>query len=342
MAERRGAVEAVAMTNRQQRCHGDYWEQRRVLITGSTGFIGSHLTRQLAGLGAEVFAFMRPSSQRLRIADVLDGVHTIEGDLQDPESVRTAVERADPELVYHLAAFGVDRPSEDPRQAVLVNVMGTVHLLEAVRERHLRRFIYIGTCYEYACGENPIGPDTSLAPANIYAATKSGGALACRSYERVCDLPLVIVRPFQSYGPWQSIRQLIPYVIVSLLEGEDVRVTSGRQTRDFVFIDDLVNALLLVSERDDAVGQTFNLGSGRGTPVRTVVERIVELLGGDGTVEFGAMPHRPAEIWDIWSDNTRAHALLGWSPDCSLTDGLGNTINWYRANLHLVHQLTRR
>lgn len=329
------------MIYQRRRKPNEFWQQRRVFVTGATGFLGSHMIRQLVKMNAEVFAFVRPGAQSLRINDLLDRIHVVEGDLLDVESARAGVERADPEFVYHLGAFGVDRPLQEPKQAALVNVVGTVHLLEVLRERVLSRFVYAGTCYEYSGEITPIGPGASLKPANVYAATKSGGALVCQAYQRMFGLPLVIVRPFQSYGPWQSIRLLIPYVIVSLLKGDIVRLTSGKQIRDFIFVEDVVNGLLLACEKDTAIGETFNIGNGQGIPVRIVVERILELLGKDGRVEFEAVPHRPGEVWELWSDNTIANNLLGWSPDISLLDGLGKTINWYKANMHLIDQLAR-
>jgi len=306
-----------------------FWRHRRVLITGATGFLGSHLTRRLLWLGAEIYVFVRPSSKHDRIADVLPQLHVIKNDLLDSVSVRDGVNQADPEVVFHMAAFGVDRPLDDPKNAALVNIMGVVHLLEAVRERELRRFIYTGTCYEYTGDQSPVGPDSNMEPTNIYAATKSSGALVCQAYRRTYGLPLIIIRPFQGYGPWQGTRLLIPYLITSLLKGKIVKLTSGKQVRDYVFVDDVVCGMLLGAENECAIGESFNLGSGKGIQVRSIVERVLNLLDGNTRVEFGAVPHRPSEIWSLWSDNLRANELLGWHPMTTLDDGLKKTVEWY-------------
>ena len=314
-------------------------KDERVLLTGATGFLGCHLARRLLASGARVYALLRKGTGRHRIADIIPMIEVVEGDLLDAESVGKAVERVAPSIVYHLAAFGVDRPLEDPGRAAAVNVVGTVHLLEALRRQPPQRFVYTGTCYEFSDCEGPVGPEMRPNPANLYAATKLAGGLMCDTYRRMYGMPAVVVRPFQCYGPWQGPRPLIPSIILRLSKGERVPLTSGRQIRDFVYVDDVIEGLLLAGTRTEAVGEAFHFGSGRGASVREVAELVQALMGLQDRLDFGALPHRAGEVWDLRADNTRATALLGWEPRTSLEDGLRRTIEWYGANARDIGQL---
>ena len=166
-------------------------------------------------------------------------------------------------------------------------------------------------------------------PVNAYAASKSAAWLFCNMYHRTHGYPIVTVRPFTAYGPRQSIRVLIPQAILSALRGQDFEMTGGEQTRDFTYVDDVVEGCIRASLSEKAIGQTINLGTGEEHAIKGVVLEVLELMGSTVKPLLGALPYRPGEIWCLYSDSSKAKELLGWQPQVSLEEGLRWTIKWY-------------
>ncbi|MBL7183162.1 MAG: SDR family NAD(P)-dependent oxidoreductase [Anaerolineae bacterium] len=301
----------------------------RVLITGATGFIGSHLAERLVAEGTEVILLIEPGASQANIASILDQVRVHEVDLRDGQMVRRLVQECRPSKVYHLAAVGVTEPGIDPRLAVQVNVMGTLNLLEALSETNCDCFVNTGTCYEYGHNTPPMHEDQMADPINAYAASKSAAWLFCNMYHRTRGYPIVTVRPFTVYGPCQSERALIPQTIISALRGEDFEMTGGEQTRDFTCVDDVVEGYIRASLSKKAIGQTINLGTGEERPIKDVVLKVLELMGSPVRPLIGALPYRPRDIRRLYSDSSKARELLGWQSQVSLEDGLRKTIAWY-------------
>ncbi len=301
----------------------------RVLVTGATGFIGSHLAERLVAEGAEVTLAVETGASQANIASILDKVRVHEVDLREGQTVRQLVRECLPSKVYHLAAVGVTEPGVDPRLAVQVNVVGTLNLLEALRETDCDCFVNTGTCYEYGHNNPPMREDQTVDPINAYATSKSAAWLFCNMYHRTHGYPIVTVRPFTVYGPRQSERALIPQTIISALRGEDFEMTGGEQTRDFTYVDDVVEGYIRASLSEKAIGQTVNLGTGEERPIKDVILKVLELMGHPVKPLIGALPYRPREMWRLYSDRSKARELLGWQPQVSLEDGLRKTIAWY-------------
>jgi nucleoside-diphosphate-sugar epimerase len=292
----------------------------RALVTGAAGFIGSHLVRRLLRDGVEVVALVRPGSDLWRIEDVLDWVE-----------LATATDEprlAGVTTVYHLAAAGV-RPDGDASEAVETNVLGTLRLLERARDVEAERVVYCGSCFEYGPGER-LGEDAPLRPLTEYAATKAAGRLLAEAFGRTHGLPVVSVRPFTAYGPFEAAYRLVPSTILSALGGLPVELTGGGQTRDLIHVEDVVDGLLAAARSKRAVGGTFNLCTGVSTRVRDVAETVVELVGEPVEVRLGALPDRTAEYETLSGDPTRAADVLGWTASIELRDGLARTIEWFR------------
>ena len=304
-----------------------------VLITGATGFIGSHLAERLVGEGAEVTLAVEPGASQANIVSILDKVRVHEVDLRDGQTVRQLVREYQPSKVYHLAAVGVTEPDIDPLLAVQVNVLGTLNLLEALRETDCDCFINTGTCYEYGHNNPPMREDQMVDPINAYAASKSATWLFCNMYHRTHGYPIVTVRPFTVYGPRQSEHALIPQVILSALRGEDFEMTGGEQTRDFTYVDDVVEGYIRASLSEKAIGQTINLGAGEEHAIKDVVLKVLELMNSPVRPLIGALPYRPGEIQRLYADSNKARELLGWQPQVGLEEGLRRTIDWYIGRL---------
>jgi UDP-glucose 4-epimerase len=229
----------------------------------------------------------------------------------------------------------------DPTLAVQVNVIGTLNLLEALTETDCDCFVNTGTCYEYGHNTPPpsVPPnlgrpggqheDQMIDPINAYATSKSAAWLFCNMYYRTRSYPIVTMRPFTVYGPRQNPRALIPQVILSALRGEDFEMTGGEQTRDFTYVDDVVEGYIRASFSEKAIGQTINLGTGEEHAVKDVVLKVLELMGHPVRPLIGALPYRPGEIWRLYADSSKARRLLGWQPQVGLEDGLKKTIEWY-------------
>jgi nucleoside-diphosphate-sugar epimerase len=300
-----------------------------VVVTGATGFIGSHLVERLVAEGVEVTLAVEPGVSKANIASILDKVRVCEVDLREGQMVRQLVQEYQPSRIYHLAAVGVTDPSVDPRLAVQVNVIGTLNLLEALSETGCDCFVNTGTCYEYGHNNPPMREDQMVDPTNAYAASKSAAWLFCNMVHRTRGYPIVTVRPFTVYGPRQSARALIPQLILSALRGKDFEMTGGKQTRDFTYVGDVVEGYIRASLSKKAIGQTINLGTGEEHPIKEVVLKVLELMGNPVKPLIGALPYRPREIWRLCSDSSKARELLGWQPQVSLEDGLRKTIKWY-------------
>ncbi len=302
-----------------------------VFITGATGFIGSHLARRLVSQGARVSALMRPGSSTRRVTDILDRMQVFEGDLSDLGALQRMLATAKPRYLFHLAAYTlVDRDWAHAEIAMRVNLEGTMHLTHALSGMELTCMVNSGTCEEYGDAPPPIDEEQPAQPVSPYSVSKAAATLWCQMLHRTAQMPIVTVRPFLSYGPWQEPVRLIPQAILAAIDGKNLPMTNGEQTREFTHVDDIVDGYLRAAATPEAAGQVINLGSGMEHQVRDVVRTIFVLAQARGQPLLGAVPYRAAEIWRCVSSNAKARRILGWQPRISLEQGLRDTIAWYR------------
>jgi dTDP-glucose 4,6-dehydratase len=313
-----------------------------VLITGAGGFIGSYLAEQLARDGAQVRAFVHYNARndwgllQALPPDVAAAVEVVPGDLKDPEALRSAAENI--EVIFHLGALiAIPYSYRHPVDVVQANVLGTLHVLNAARAAGVARLVHTSTSEVYGTARYaPIDEDHPLQGQSPYAASKIGADKLVESYVRSFDLPAVTVRPFNTYGPGQSARAVIPAIIAQALSGDVVRLGALTPTRDLTYVADTVDGFLRAGSVAGVAGETINLGSGTEIAIGTLAERIIALIGKPVRLETDAGRLRPArsEVMRLISDNRKAAALLGWRPTTSLDEGLARTIAWLRGELH--------
>ena len=308
----------------------------RVLVTGATGFIGSHLCRRLIHDGAEVHALTSTVSSvsPVRLVDVRDRITLYGGNLNDSGAMDSVVGRADPAVVFHLGAYThVGKSWDRIDECIQTNVHGTVNLLQALARSRYQRFVYTSTSEVYGDVEVPFREDALVDPLSPYAVSKYAGERFCRMLHRGRAWPLVVVRPFNAYGPAQSPDRIVPEIIVKGLRGERLAMTKGHQTREFNYVEDLVDGFVRAATVPGVEGEVFNIGGGEEISMRDLARSILGLMGDPITPQFGALPNRPTEIWSMRSDVSKATSRLGLRPARPLQEGLQRTISWYRREL---------
>ena len=309
---------------------------RRVLVTGASGFIGSHLTRRLARDGADVHALTSAVSSMypMRLLDVRDDLTLHSGSLVDRSAMDALVRRVRPEIVFHLGAYThVGKSWDRVDECIQTNVQGTVNLLQALAGTDYERFVYTGTSEIYGDVDVPFREDATVNPISPYSVSKYAGERYCRMFHQGHGWPLVMLRPFNAYGPAQTPDRIIPEIIVRASRGQELRITTGRQTREFNFVEDLVDGFVLAGSVPAIEGRVINLGGGEEIAIRDLATMILELMGNPIEAQIGALPDRPTEIWRMFCDSTQARDVLGWQPGHTLAEGLDKTIAWYRAEL---------
>jgi len=313
----------------------------RVLVTGGSGFIGSHLVGRLLAMGAKVAVLTRYANvmKNERLRDTYDRLHVIEADLRNRGALRS-VQAFQPEVVYHLAAYNhVGDSFLQVEECFDVNAKGTANLLDACEG--VRRFVYMSTSEVYGHQASvPFIETQCPEPISPYAITKYAGELYCRLKQRVAGgSGIVVLRPFNTFGPYQSVKAVIPELIIKCLLGHPVRTTKGEQTREFNYVSNIVDGLILAGAYVGAIEGPVNIAAGEEVAIRDLVHKIASLTGTNSAIEIGALPYRPTEIWRMYADSTRARTILGWKPEVSLDEGLRRTVEWFRQYLRAQNRL---
>ncbi len=316
------------------------WRGEKVLVTGAGGFIGSHLTEKLVDLGADTRAFVRYRSDGswgwLDLSPSKEEVEVIAGDVTDRDCVADAMKGV--EVVFHLAALvGIPYSTQAPHSYLRTNVEGTFHLLRAARAADVRRFVHTSTSEVYGTAQYvPIDERHPLQAQSPYAASKIAADKLAESFYFSYRLPVVTVRPFNTFGPRQSARAVVPTVITQCLTQDRIRLGNRHPTRDFNYVGNIVEGFIRAAESDPAVGRTVNLGSGREISIENLTGIVARLAGREVTIEQEPERIRPdsSEVERLLADNRTARELLGWEPTVSLEEGLRITLEWIESHLN--------
>ena len=326
------------------------WRDKKILVTGADGFIGSHLTETMIQQGYDVRAFVMYNSFNswgwLDHApdDIKSALDVFAGDIRDPHGVKTAMQGCD--AVLHLAALiGIPYSYHSPDTYIDTNIKGTLNIVQAARELGLSKVIHTSTSEVYGTARYvPIDEDHPLQGQSPYSASKIGADQVALSFYSSFGTPVTVVRPFNTYGPRQSARAVIPTIISQIASGQkEIRLGSLHPTRDFNYISDTVAGFIAALESEQGVGEVVNIGSNFEVTIGETVGMIADLMQADIKIITDDVRIRPdkSEVERLWADNTKALRLLGWSPCYAEKDGLRKgleeTITWFRVPANLQH-----
>lgn len=315
---------------------------KKTLVTGADGFIGSHLTEQLVRLGYDVKAFVNYNSFNSwgwldhSPSEIVNELEVFAGDIRDPHGIKQAMKDCD--TVYHLAALiAIPYSYHSPDTYVDTNVKGTLNILQAAKELGVSKIVHTSTSEVYGTAQFvPITEEHPLQGQSPYSASKIGADQMAIAYYSSFGLPVSIIRPFNTYGPRQSARAVIPTIITQIANGkQSIRLGSLHPTRDFNYVEDTVRGFLAVAHSDRSIGEVINIGSNYEVSIGQTAEMIAELMGSQIEIFSDDQRIRPAksEVERLWADNTKAKELLGWEPTYAgvngLRRGLSQTIEWF-------------
>jgi UDP-glucose 4-epimerase len=302
--------------------HNSSFAGQRVLVTGASGFLGTHLCRRLRQNGAEVYGVSRSAPPQ----DV-SGTCWLRGDMADFAVVENVFKEARPEVVYHLSGHGVGAPDLGNVLPTFRNdLTTTVNVLTVAAKAGIARLVMAASL------EEPQSDSADQIPSSPYAAAKWASSAYARMFHRLYETPIVMTRPMMAYGPGQRSHKLIPSVTLALLQGRAPKLSSGARGVDWIYVDDVMDGMLAAAVKPGIEGSTIDLGSGVLIPIREVVSQLAEIIGASVTPQFGAVPDRPMEKVRI-ANMTDAYEKLGWKPRTSLRSGLEQTVEWYRNEL---------
>jgi dTDP-glucose 4,6-dehydratase len=319
------------------------WNNKQVLVTGAGGFIASHLVERLVSEGARVRAFVRYNSRneigmlRMLSRNVLACLEVVHGDLRNMEAIRSTAKDVD--TIFHLGALiAIPYSYLHPYEVIETNIMGTLNVLTAARDFGVRRVVHTSTSEVYGTARyTPIDENHPLQGQSPYSASKIGADKIAESFYRAYNVPVVTLRPFNTYGPRQSARAVIPTIITQALTKNEIRLGSLEPWRDFTFVSDTVDGFLRIAAAENILGQEINIGNNGAITIGDLAKKIFTILGKDVQIVTENQRFRPenSEVLKLHAANQKAQDLMGWKPRVTLDQGLRQTIDWIRGNLDL-------
>lgn len=319
--------------------------QQRFFVTGATGFVGACLTRKLACLGCEVHVLVRPEADRWRLEGLEGKLHWHMCDLTEGDRVREIAIAVAPTVIYHFATHGAYPNQTDADQIILTGVFGTWNLLKACAAVDYKLFVNIGSSSEYGNKEFAMRETDALAPRSYYAVAKCAQTLVSEQMALAERRPINTLRLFSVYGPYEEPTRLVPTVVERCLEGRDLDLVSPDTARDFIYVEDVVDACLQIGQISLQCGEVFNIGTGVQSTVRDVVNAAFQATGSQSKVNWGRMPARPWDTNTWLADISKARRTLKWSACTSLEEGIAKTVEWrrsrgcWKAQLHASHAM---
>jgi nucleoside-diphosphate-sugar epimerase len=305
---------------------------RRALVTGAAGFIGANLVRRLLGDGHRVIAAVRPGSDLWRLEAEMPNLRLATVDLRERDAVRELVSGAEPSWIFHLATHGAYSSQRKVAEILETNVVGTANILDAALESGFDAFVNSGSSSEYGPKDHAPSESEPLEPNSTYAVGKAAAAMYCRHSARAHDAHVVTLRLYSAYGAWEEPGRLVPALVLAGLRGELPPLVDPAIARDFVQVEDVVDACLLAAGATSITrGSIYNVGTGRQTSLEQAVETLRDLLEIEAEADWGSMPNRSWDTTTWVGDPTLIGEELGWRPRHDFRGGLAATIEWFRS-----------
>lgn len=300
------------------------------LITGASGFIGSNLLRRLVEEDAQVHVILRKNSNLWRIKDILHKTHIHISDLSNYKDVLKIIQKSKPTVIYHLASYGAYPFQKNADKILKVNILGTWNLLHALLNHKYKLFVNTGSSSEYGYKSKPMKETDLLEPASYYAVSKCTQTHLCSHMAKESNKPIVTLRPFSVYGPYEEPSRFIPTLLKSLYYGKKMSLTSPDTARDFIYIDDMIDAYLKIEELRKYQGMCFNIGTGVQSTIKHVVKEASEVTNKKIQFEWGKMKPRSWDTTSWVADISLAKKLLKWKPQYNLNHGLLKNWEWFK------------
>ena len=307
----------------------------RILLTGATGFIGSHVARLLINTEHEVSVLVLANDDLWRIQDIVPGLNIVRANLGDHDSIRDELVKIRPDMCLHLAWYLV--PGKYLAAYENVDMLtDSLRLATILVELNCKRLVSIGTCFEYGMGTTPLSEASPTKPRTLYAASKLALYTVLEQLGNLTGMEIAWLRPFYLYGPYEQEQRLVPSVIISLLRDREARVTNGEQVRDFLHVEDVAAAIWAVVQ--SGLTGPVNIGSGKPVTVREIIQKIAEIIGKLDLIAYGAVPYSPDDPMYVCADNKKLVQNTQWSPQYDLEHGLRRTVAWWQANLPVLNK----
>lgn len=309
-----------------------FLKSKKALVTGSSGFIGSHMTSRLVKEGCEVYVMLRDSSDVWRLDDLRDSINFIKLDIRDKDEMGCRMQKIKPDYIFHMAAYGVDSRQKNYTEAIEINIAGTLNLLTAAASTGCEKFLNAGTSMQYGNKSKAIKEDEHYEPANIYGSTKGAATIIAHQTAYEYGINIATIIPFGVFGEKEGSYKFFPHVILSSLKDAEIRLSLCEQSRDYCYVENIIDGFILAAGSGKVKNEIFNIGCGKMHQLKYYAELIARKLGTVKKVKYGALEYRKNDLWNPKPDLTKISTVLGWKPRIGLEEGIDRTIEWFRGN----------
>ena len=301
-----------------------------ILITGATGFIGANLVRHFVSKKIKVNIILRKNSNKWRIKDIIDKTNSFNVDLKDEKKLQQIIKVIKPKTIFHLAAHGAYSYQNDFKSIKDTILDGTINLINACKKYNFNIFINTGSSSEYGFKKKKMSEKNILVPNSYYSVFKSSSTLYCQFESLKSDLPIITIRPFHVYGPYEEPTRLIPTLIRELIQNKKSKLVSPKISRDLIYIDDVINFYIMIAKKNNLRGEIFNLGFGKKVTIKEIYNYIKKITNSKVSSKWNSLSNRSWDQTHWYSDMSHTKKKLDWSPKVNYKIGLYKTLTWYK------------
>lgn len=304
----------------------------KVLVTGANGFIGSHLVKRLLESEAKVLAIVKNRYNLWRLEEYIPWISIEEININDGNKLESKIRLYKPDYVFHLAAYGVDFNKQDYLEAIKSNILGTFNVVNSLKNVSFKKLINLGSSAEYGDKKNKMKEDMLPEPLNSYGSTKACATILAHQIARENNINIITLRPFGVFGEGEERHKLFCDIIMSVLENKEIELTKGEQLRDYCYVENIIDGMMLAAQSDDIKNEIFNIASGEIHPLNYFVDLIMKHMSYEKKPVYGAIPYRKNGLWSPVANIDKIKTMLNWSPRISLEEGIECTVNWFKEN----------